>query len=626
MIIEINNGTVFYGALDVFNNIDFIVNENEKVALVGRNGSGKTTLLRVLEGEEELQSGSLFKPNKISISYLKQNALIDSHRTVREEMLDAFKELIEKEQKLSELTLKLENNHDEKLVNEYSKLHDDFEMSGGYTYESEMLTVLHGFGFKEEDLGRIVYSFSGGEKTKLAFAKLLLAKPDLLLLDEPTNHLDLNTIEWLENYLAKYKKAMVLVSHDRVFLDKVTNVTYELEYGSIKRYGGNYSYFVEQKKNDLLRQESAYRRQQQDIKRLEELIEKFRYKKNKATFAQTKIKYLERMDKIDDPKKADTKAFKAKFECAVKGGKTVLTLEDFEFGYPGKELGKVSLEIHRGDRICVMGDNGTGKSTLLRSIIGEVKELGGYKMFGHQIEFAYFDQNMANFTSGNTVLDELWNENPQMDMYQVRSILGTFLFSADEVFKDVSVLSGGEKVRLLLAKLMLKKANFLILDEPTNHLDIVSKEALEESLKNYEGTILFVSHDRYFIKEIATSVLYLENGKTTLYEDGYKDYIDTAKIHNKTEKTQNVADPKPEVKLRDLKQKPKYNIRKLEDEISKMEELLEEKRALRFEPEYYQDSRNMQKLDEEIDDIHNQIHALEEKWEEAMEFEETKNK
>ncbi|MDO5440061.1 MAG: ABC-F family ATP-binding cassette domain-containing protein [Erysipelotrichaceae bacterium] len=624
MLIQINNGTVFYGANDVFSNINFTVNENEKVALVGRNGSGKTTLLKVLLGEEELQSGEIYKSNKTVISYLKQNALIDSKKTVKEEMLEVFSDLIAKENRLNELTTLLETNHDEKLVNEYSNLQEEFKMAGGYTYESEVLTVLHGFGFKDEDLDRIVYSFSGGEKTKLAFAKLLLAKPDLLLLDEPTNHLDLNTIEWLESYLAKYKKAMVLVSHDRVFLDKTCNVTYELEYGEIKRYGGNYSYFVEQKKNDLLKQEQAYKRQQKDIKRLEELIEKFRYKKNKAAFAQSKIKYLDRMERIEDPKKADTKAFKAHFVSGVKGGKNVLTLEGYKFGYD-EPFGEVNLEIHRGDRICIMGDNGTGKSTLLRTIIDEIKSLDGYKMFGHQIEVGYFDQNMAHFTNGNTVLEEVWNEHPNLDLYQVRSVLGAFLFTSDEVFKEVSVLSGGEKVRLSLAKLMLKRANFLILDEPTNHLDIVSKEALEKSLKDFDGTILFVSHDRYFIKEIATSVLLLEDGKATLYEDGYKDYIDT---HKKEESNtaNNKSEVKEEIKLKDIKKRPKYNIKNLEEQISNMEDILEEKRALRFEPEYYQDSKRMQELDEEIDDIHNEIHALEEKWEEAMEFEEEKNK
>ena len=623
MLIEINAGTMYYGANDVFNNIDFKVNENEKIALIGRNGSGKTTLLKVLLGEEELQSGQVFKNNKLNISYLKQNALIDSHKTVKDEILEAFSVLIEMEKNLKSLTIKLENSTDDKLISEYTSLEEKFKLLGGYSYEAEMMSVLKGFGFNQDDLNREVYSFSGGEKTKLAFAKLLLSKPDLLLLDEPTNHLDLKTIEWLENYLAKYKKAIVLVSHDRVFLDKVCNVTYELEYGSIKRYGGNYSYYAKTKKNDFERQEKAFKRQQKDIRRLEELIEKFRYKKNKAAFAQSKIKYLERLEKVEDPKKADTKSFKAKFYSAIKGGKSVLTLKDFEFGY-NHPFGKVNLEIQRGDRICIMGDNGTGKSTLLKTIIGEIKELNGYKMFGHQIDIAYFDQNMVAFTSGNNVLDEIWNDYPELSLYEVRSVLGSFLFTSDEVFKDVSVLSGGEKVRLLLAKLMMKHANFLILDEPTNHLDIVSKEALEDSLKDFDGTILFVSHDRYFIKEIVSKVLLIDNNEITLFSDGYKDYIDT----NKDSKTVNNDDHVKEnvIKLKDLKNRPKYNISKLEEEISKMEELLEEKRDLRFEPEYYQDSSKMQELDNEIDDIHNKIHALEEKWAEAMEFEENKSK
>lgn len=621
MLIEINNGTVFFGALDVFENISFIVNENEKVALVGRNGSGKTTLLRVLSGHQELEKGQVFKSNGTTVTYLKQNALIDSKKSVKEEMYDTFSELISKEKRLEELSHEISLSHDEKKLNEYGRLSEEFKMEGGYTYESEIMTILHGFGFEDEDLERNVSSFSGGEKTKLAFAKLLLSKPDLLLLDEPTNHLDLKTIEWLENYLSKYKKAMVIVSHDRVFLDKVCNVTYELEYGNLKRYGGNYTYFTEQKKNDLLKQEAAYKRQQKDIKRLEELIEKFRYKKNKAAFAQSKIKYLERMERIEDPRKADTKTFNARFVCDKRGGKNVLSLQDYEVGYNNKPLIKLNLEIQRGDRICIMGDNGTGKSTLLKSIIDEIPSLGGYKMLGHQIEIGYFDQNMAQFTSGNTVLEEVWNEHPEMDMYEVRSVLGAFLFTADEVFKEVNVLSGGEKVRLNLAKLMLKKANFLILDEPTNHLDILCKEALEKCLREYDGTILFVSHDRYFIKQIATSVLNIENGTAVLYPDGYKDYID---VKVKEEVKPQKKEEEPKEKLKDIKQRPKYSIKKLEEEISQMEELLEEKRDLRYEPEYYQDSRKMQELDEEIDDIHNQIHALEVKWEEAMLFEEAR--
>ncbi len=615
MILQISSGTVFFGANDVFENIDFTVNENERIALVGRNGSGKSTLLKVISGEEELTNGQLIKSNKTSISFLKQNALALSEKTIKEEFDEVFKEILDTEKLMMELSEQMAYDHSEKLINQYSELEEKFKYMGGYTYNSEMMSVLHGFGFTDEDLYRPVSSFSGGEKTKIAFAKLLLAKPDLLLLDEPTNHLDLSTIEWLETYLGKYKKAMILVSHDRTFLDKTTNVVYELEYGGIKRYSGNYSSFVEQKKNDFAKQEAAYRRQQKDIKRLEELIEKFRYKKNKAAFAQSKIKYLDRLERIDDPKKADTKSFKANFTCAVKGGRDVLTLDHLKVGYD-KPLAEVSLEIKRGDRICVMGDNGTGKSTLLKTIIGEVEPLDGYMMFGHQIEVGYFDQNLANFHNGNTVLEELWNDYPNLDMYKIRSVLGAFLFSADEVFKEVDVLSGGEKVRLSFAKLMMKQANLLILDEPTNHLDIVSKEALESALNDYDGTILFVSHDRYFIKKIATSCLVIEQDKVTYYEDGYKEYIDTAK----KEQIVNNAKPVQEepVPLKQLKKKPKYNISKLENEISMMEEKLEEKRALRFEPEYYQDMSKMAELDDEIDDIHNQIHALEEKWEEAM--------
>ena len=621
MIVQISDGTVYFGANDVFEHIDFTVNENERIALVGRNGSGKTTLLKVLTGECDLSSGQLIRSNKTVISYLKQNALSQSTQTIREVFDDVFAELKQIEQQMEELSERMKEDHSDKMIEKYTSLEEDYKYKGGYTYYGEMLSVLNGFGFSEDDLDRSVSSFSGGEKTKIAFAALLLSKPDLLLLDEPTNHLDLSTIEWLENYLAKYKKAMVIVSHDRTFLDRSVNVVYELEYGNIKRYAGNYSSFVEQKKNDLIRQEAAYRRQQKDIKRLEELIEKFRYKKNKAAFAQSKIKYLERMEKIEDPRKADTKAFKAKFVCAVRGGKNVLSLDHFQVGYD-KPLAEVTMEVRRGERICVMGDNGTGKSTLLKSIIGEIEPLGGYMMLGHQIQIAYFDQNLADFHSGNTVLEELWNEYPDLDMYQVRSVLGAFLFTADEVFKEVNVLSGGEKVRLSLAKLMMKKANFLILDEPTNHLDIVSKEALENALNEYDGTILFVSHDRYFIKKIATSCLVIDNSQVTYYPDGYKDYIDT-RVREEISKEKPVKEEKP---LKELKQKPKYNLKRLENEISLMEDILEDKRALRYEPEYYQDMTKMKELDDEIDDIHNQIHALEEKWEEAMLYEEEKNK
>lgn len=612
MLIEINSGTVYFGANDVFEDINFQINENEKIALVGRNGSGKTTLLKVLTGEVELSKGRLIKPNKLKVGYLNQNSLIDSSNIVRDEMLKVFKPLQEREKQLNELAEKLKEDHHEELINQYSNLEEEFKNLGGYTYNYEIETILTGFGFKKEDLTKSIALFSGGEKTKLAFAKLLLSKPDLLLLDEPTNHLDLKTIEWLENYLSKYKKAIVVVSHDRIFLDKIVNSVYELEYGHLKKYSGNYTSYVEQKKANFLKDSKAYLHQQKEIKRLEELIEKFRYKKNKAAFAQSKIKFLDRLDRIEDPQKADTKAFKAKFECAIRGGKTVLSMDHLKVGYD-HPLFEVTFEILRGQRICIMGDNGSGKSTLLKTIVGLIPPLGGYMLLGHQIEIGYFNQNIATYKNGSNVLEDLWNEYPDKDMYEIRSTLGAFLFSSDEVFKEVSILSGGEKVRLALAKLMLKKANFLVLDEPTNNLDIVSKEALESALNNYEGTILFVSHDRYFIKKVATSCLVIENGKLVYYPDGYKDYIDIQK------KEKAYDEPKEKIDLKVVKARPKYNLKKIEEEISELEKLLEEKRNLRYEPEYYQDSRKMQELDEEIDDIHNKIFAATKKWEIAME-------
>lgn len=614
MLYQISNGTMHFGANDVFENIDFQINENEKVAIVGKNGCGKSTLLKIILGELELSSGEIHKSKDAVIGYLKQNAFVDETHTAYDELMEVFKDLIAMEKELNELSLQLENSHDEKLIEKYASMQTQFDYLGGYTYHSEVKTIFNGFGFENDDIYRPLNSFSGGEKTKIGFAKLLLSKPDLLLLDEPTNHLDLRTIEWLETYLSKYNKAMILVSHDRAFLDKTVNTVYEIEYGSMKKYAGNYTSYAKQKKENLLRQETLYKYQQKDIKRLEEMIEKFRYKKNKAKMAQSKIKYLERMERIEDPKAADNKTFKAKFNCRVRGGKNVLSLDHFQFGYD-HVLGEVTIDIQRQNRICIMGDNGTGKSTLLKTIIGEIKELGGYKMFGHQIEIGYFDQTLAALNSSKTVLEELWDEYPELDNYQIRSVLGAFLFSSDEVFKELNVLSGGEKVRLALAKLMLKGANFLILDEPTNHLDIISKEALENALKDYDGTILFVSHDRYFIKNIATSCLVLENGKSIYYPDGYKDYIDDKK---KTVSDDREDEKKETVPAKNTKPKAKYNIKKIEARISELEDLLETKRDLRFEPEYYHDHQKMQTLDEEIDDIHNEIHHEMEKWELAM--------
>lgn len=519
MLITINSGTVYFGANDVFEDIDFVINENEKIALVGRNGCGKTTLLKVLTGEVTLSKGNLIKPNKLKVGYLNQNSLIDCHNIVRDEMLTVFKPLLDMEEELNNLSEKLKVDHSDKLINEYSKLEEEFKSKGGYTYNSEMETILFGFGFHKEDLDKNISSFSGGEKTKLAFAKLLLSKPDLLLLDEPTNHLDLSTIEWLENYLSKYKKAIILVSHDRIFLDKIVNSVYELEYGHLKKYAGNYSKYVEQKKDDFLKDSKAYDRQQKEIKRLEELIEKFRYKKNKAAFAQSKIKYLDRMDKLEDPKKADTKAFKASFKCAVKGGKSVLNMDHFKVGYD-KPLFEVTHEILRGQRICVMGDNGCGKSTLLKRIIDN--QCDNIKI-GSNVKIGYIPQQI-NFNEDMTILDyarKYFNGEES----RLRSALHKFQFYGENIFKKVKKISGGEKVRLMLFTLIQDNCNFIILDEPTNHIDIPTKETLESALINYEGTILFVSHDRYFINKLANKVLYISDKMIIEYCGNYDYFI-----------------------------------------------------------------------------------------------------
>lgn len=613
MLYQINKGSKSFGASSVFSDIQFEIKNVEKIAIVGRNGCGKSTLLKCINGNENLDSGTIHKQNNITIGYLAQKTLEDEDKTVLEELNEAFSEIFKIEEELKDLESIMKEDHSEKTLEKYALLQSKFEMLNGYSYESEMKTVFSRFGFNESDLNREVKTFSGGQRTRIAFVKLLLMKPDILLLDEPTNHLDLETIEWLEGYLKRYPKAVVLVSHDRMFLDDVVDVVYEIEYGKMSKYVGNYTSFVNQKRNDLEKMQVAYNNQQKEVERLETLIEKFRYKKNKAAFAQSKIKYLERMERIEDPDNPDTKTFKARFKSKVKGGKTVLIMEDLSIGYD-EVLCKVNLEILHGNKIAIIGKNGTGKSTLLKTLVDQVKPLGGSYLYGHQIEVGYFDQQLAQFDSTKTVIEELWDEYPDLDRTTIRTILGQFLFSTDDVFKNVSVLSGGEKVRLSFAKLLLKQANFLMLDEPTNHLDIPGKEAFEESLKEYDGTILFVSHDRYFIKQIASSILVINDNDVTYYPYGYEEYANKEVVE---------IIEKPVIKEVKQSIKPinaKREIVKLEAKIQELEELLEEKRELRFEPEYYHDYQKMNELDGEIDDIHNQIENLMNKWEELAEY------
>lgn len=611
---QISKGSKSFGAQDVFENISFEVKDKEKVAIVGRNGCGKSTLLKIVAGMESLDKGEIHKEKNCTIGYLAQTTFLNEDLSVEEDFENVFKELHRQENKLKEISKQMEHDHSEKILEEYAKTQERFEELGGYTYKQEMLNIFTKFSFSMEDLKKPIQAFSGGQKTRLAFVKLLLSKPDILLLDEPTNHLDLETIEWLEGYVKRYPKIVIMVSHDRTFLDNVVDIVYEIEYSVMRKYPGNYTNYVTLKKNDVERQKSAYARQQKEIKDLEMLIEKFRYKVNKAKFAQSKIKYLDRMDKVED-RSVDEKSFHARFSSRIKGGNQVLKVQDLKIGYDC-ELCELNFEILKGSRIAIIGKNGTGKSTLVKTLVDKVKPLSGSFLYGHQIETGYFDQDLAQFDSTNNVLEELWSLFPDLDHTQIRNALGSFLFSGDDVFKEVNVLSGGEKVRLTLAKLMLERGNFLILDEPTNHLDILGKEALEDSLKEYNGTILFVSHDRYFISQMATSVLVLEEGIAKYYPLTYQEYL---------HKDEQKKIEESVVETLSKKEKPKHinygrEVSRLEKRIQKKEEELEILRELRYEPEYYQDSKKMLSLDGDIDEIHNEIAQMMKQWEEYSEL------
>ncbi len=619
MLYQVSSASKFYGAQSVFEDVQFEIKGNEKIAIVGHNGCGKTTFLRCMCKEENFDRGSVSIQNNVTIGYLAQKVLEHDDWTVEEELMTVYAPLFEIEKEMHALEKQMTIEVTDKILARYAEIQEKFETNNGYNWNSEMRTVFTRFGFQVEDLQKKIGEFSGGQKTRIAFVRLLLSKPDILLLDEPTNHLDLDAIEWLEGYVKNYPHAVVIVSHDRMFLDRVVSVVYDMEFGKMKRYSGNYSSYVEQKKNDIERQAAAYARQQKDIERLEQLIEKFRYKKNKAAFAQSKIKYLDRLERIEDPKE-DKRNFKASFTPNIKGGEKVLETEHLAIGYD-HVLTEVSMKMMRGDRIAILGPNGTGKSTFVKTLMGLVPKLSGDFLFGHQIEAGYFDQQLAQFSSGKTVLEEVWDDYPDLDRTTVRTALGRFLFSADDVFKTVDVLSGGEKVRLSLAKLMLQHSNLLILDEPTNHLDIPGKEALEDALSGFTGTILFVSHDRYFISQLANKLLVFENGQATFIDESYNDYMErlAGKAAAMTvEETPKVV-KKADVQKAKSPEAIRRQIASLEKKITAKEEELEQYRDLRFEPEYYQDSEKMNALDQKIDDIHNELAHMYEQWEELSE-------
>lgn len=531
---QIRHALVQYGAETIIEDVNFDIHDHEKIAIVGRNGCGKTTLLKLIAGDITManidsdESCGIAMAGNQKIGYLRQISFEDQEITVENEILKVFEPVFACERRMKELTDIMETDHDQKWMYEYSSLQDQMEAMGGYTYRRDMETMFQKYGFDLKDIARPIGTFSGGQQTKVAFIKLLLSRPDIMLLDEPTNHLDLPTIEWLEGYLKNYNKAVVIVSHDRMFLDRIIDVTYEIEYHRIKRYPGNYTTFMKLKEEAALKQEKDYEEQQKEIKRLTEWIEKWKNTPTKVASVHSKEKQLEHMVLIEKPRRFDTKAFRGQFLPRTTSYTDVLTLKALEIGYD-HVLSKVSFTLKKGERVAIIGENGKGKSTLLKTLMGQIPPLGGSYTVGTGVEVGYFDQQAAVAESmypDKTVLNDFWDMYPTLKEVEVRNALGSFLFTGEEVFKTLGQLSGGEKVRLALCKMFKMRPNLLILDEPTNHMDLIGKEALENMLKNYTGTILFVSHDRYFIKEIATGMLDFKQDKTVFYDCGYEEYLE----------------------------------------------------------------------------------------------------
>lgn len=529
MLYQISNGAVAFGDDVILHSIDFEIRNTEKIAIVGRNGCGKTTLLKLISGEVEMEkldsdeSAFIAKAGNPEIGYLKQIAFDDPDVTLEQEVRKCFVKMDERKAELARAAAELEHDYSDEKVARYTAMEEAFKDDGGYYYEKEYEVMIRKFGFSDEERKKPIRDFSGGQQTKIAFIKLLLSKPDILLLDEPTNHLDVTTIEWLEGYLKSYPKAVVVVSHDRMFLDNVVDVVYEIEYGTARRYPGNYTNFIARKKENYDKQMKDHIAQQKEIERLQRMVTRFKGKPTKTAMAQSKQKAIDRMVIIEAPDKYDNKTFHANFQPEKETGNDVLYTSELAIGYD-HPLSVVSLDLKRGEKLGILGGNGLGKSTFLKTIVGKIPALSGEYRFGTNVQIGYFDQQMAMYTSNKTVLDDFWDEYPNLTETEARNALGAFLFSGEDVFKNVNMLSGGEKVRLALCKILKTRPNVLVFDEPTNHMDIVGKETLESMLKDYKGTLIFVSHDRYFVKKVATQLLVFEDGTTNLYQFGYEQY------------------------------------------------------------------------------------------------------
>ena len=619
----------FAGEL-LFDNINLQVDERDRIALVGKNGAGKSTLLKILVGEEEPTSGEINKKKDISLSYLAQDSRFESENTIYEEMLHVFDELRRTEKQLRQMELEMGEKSGEdldKLMADYDRLSENFRQAGGFTYEADIRAILNGFKFDETMWQMKIAELSGGQNTRLALAKMLLEKPNLLVLDEPTNHLDIETIAWLENYLVNYSGALIIVSHDRYFLDKVATVTLDLTKHSLDRYVGNYSRFVELKEQKLATEAKNYEKQQKEIAALEDFVNRNLVRASTTKRAQSRRKQLEKIERLDKPE-AGKKAANMTFHSEKTSGNVVLTVENAAIGYDGEILSEpINLDLRKMNAVAIVGPNGIGKSTFIKSIVNQIPFIKGEKRFGANVEVGYYDQTQSKLTPSNTVLDELWNDFKLTPEVEIRNRLGAFLFSGDDVKKSVGILSGGEKARLLLAKLSMENNNFLILDEPTNHLDIDSKEVLENALIDFDGTLLFVSHDRYFINRVATHVLELSENGSTLYLGDYDYYVEkkaeVETIQTEEASTSNQAKEASPANDYQAQKESQKEVRKLMRQIESLEAEIEElenkSQAISERMLETNDTEKLMELQAELDKIsHRQEEAMLE-WEELSE-------
>lgn len=626
MQLSIKNGQVDLSGEPILTDVNIEINTESKIGIVGRNGCGKTTLLRLLSGELRLAHKEGFDDSVFAVSgkptvgVLSQMTFKDDSVTLIDELRGAYSDILNMKAELERLQSLLETSQSEETISEYSSLLERFTNAGGFYFKKEYESALKHFGFTDSEKCRPLSDFSGGQRTKIAFLKLLLSKPDLLLLDEPTNHLDIEAVGWLEEYLKNYKKAFVIVSHDRMFLDRTVNVIYEIERGKTHRYTGGYSDFVKAKQELLAQRAKQYDAQQKEIAHLEGLVDRFRYKATKAAMAQSKIKQLERMEKIDAPERSDTRAFHADFEPEMRSSKDVLSVKDLTVGFD-KPLSTLSFELRRGDRVGIVGGNGLGKSTLLKTITGAIPALSGEYHTGGAVKIGYFDQQMAQYSGERTVLSDFQTAFPEYNDFEARSALGAFLFSGEDVFKTLNMLSGGERVRLALCKILGRKPNFLILDEPTNHMDIIGKETLEEMLADFTGTLLFVSHDRYFVKRLADKLLVFENGGCNFYEYGYEQYEEALRKRVFTE--EKAAPQKKEKKayITPAKEKARIEraIKKAEEKIAALEAEIEEINGELCREENISDYIKLSELEQTLNEKNKFLEEALAEWEQLME-------